>query len=116
MTSSVVGRHPNGSCADRGHAVPRDALPAAAPAPVIRLTRLMVVGIDGDSTGQHRTVRLEMLPDHDKPELVQAAERGQVRADEGTPQRSSSEMGSTDCPQTRPASIDDKTSSSHTLT
>jgi hypothetical protein len=32
------------------------------------------------------------------------------------PQRSSSEMGSTDCPQTRLASTDDKTSSSHTLT
>jgi hypothetical protein len=32
------------------------------------------------------------------------------------PQRSSSEMGSTDCPQTRLASTDDKTSSSRTLT
>jgi hypothetical protein len=32
------------------------------------------------------------------------------------PQRSSSEMGPADCPQTRLASTDDKTSSSHTLT
>jgi len=40
----------------------------------------------------------------------------QMRRKERTRLRGSTEMGSTDCPQTRLASTDDKTSSSHTLT
>ena len=58
-----------------GHAVTRDALAAAPPAPPI--------GVD-DPTRQHRTIRLEVLADHLQTELVQAAERGQVRAREGS--------------------------------
>jgi len=56
-----------------GHAVARDALAATPPAPPIGL---------GDPTGQHRTIRLEVLPDDLQAEIVQAAERGQVRAGE----------------------------------
>jgi hypothetical protein len=52
---------------------------AAALAPEAR-ARLGV----GDPTGQDRTVGLETLPDDDEPEVVQAAERGQVGADEGS--------------------------------
>ena len=63
-----------------GHAVPHDALTTAAPAPQIRLLRL---GIGGNPARQDRTIGLHMLGDHHKPEVVQAAERGQVRADEG---------------------------------
>ena len=74
MTSSVVGRHPNGSCASRRGTVSRgDALAAAAAAPL--------VGLD-DPAGQHRPIRLEPLPGDLEPELVEPAERGQVRAGE----------------------------------
>jgi len=47
-----------------GHAVARDALAATPPAPPIGL---------GDPTGQHRTIRLEVLPDDLQAEIVQAA-------------------------------------------
>ena len=55
------------------HGAARDALAAAAVAPV--------VGVD-DPAREHRTIGVEALPGHDEPELVQAAEHGQVRAAE----------------------------------
>jgi len=63
-----------------GHADPHDALTTAAPAPAIRL---ICPRIGGNPAGQDRTIGLQMLPEDDKPEAVQAAERGQVRANEG---------------------------------
>jgi len=38
----------------------------------------------GDPAGQHRPIRLEALPDDVQAELVEAAERGQVRGSEGS--------------------------------
>jgi hypothetical protein len=58
-----------------GHAVTRRALTAAATAPP--------VGFD-DPAGQHRTIGSEPLPDDLQTQLVQAGERGQVRAAEGS--------------------------------
>ena len=58
-----------------GHRVPRAALATTAPAPL--------VGLD-DAAGQHRTVRLEALAEDLQAKLVQAAERGQVGAGEGS--------------------------------
>jgi hypothetical protein len=55
------------------HRVPRDSLAAAATTPPVRLH---------DTTGQHRPIRLESLPGDFKAELVEPAERGQVRASE----------------------------------
>ena len=55
--------------------VARRALAAAAAAPLVGCH---------DATRQHRTIRLEPLPEHLKAELVQSAERGQVRASEGS--------------------------------
>ncbi len=55
------------------HGAARDSLAAAAVAPV--------VGVD-DPAREHGTVRIEALPGHDEPELVEAAEHGQVRAAE----------------------------------
>ena len=55
------------------HGASRDALAAAAVAPV--------VGVD-DPAREHGTIRVEALPGHDEPELVQAAEHGQVGAAE----------------------------------
>ena len=57
------------------HGVARDAFAAAPATPL--------VGID-DPAGQQGTAGLEALPDHQEPELVEAAERGQVRAREGS--------------------------------
>jgi len=37
-----------------------------------------------DTAGQDRTVRLETLPEDFKAELLETAERGQVRASEGS--------------------------------
>jgi hypothetical protein len=48
-----------------------DALGPTPPAPSV---------VVDDPTLQHRTVGLEALPDHDKAEFVEAAERRQVRA------------------------------------
>jgi hypothetical protein len=42
-----------------------------------------LVGID-HSISQHRTVRLEPLPGHHQPELVEAGERRQIRGREGS--------------------------------
>ena len=61
-----------------GDALVRDALAAAPPAPPIGL---------GDPTRQHRPVGLQLLPDDLQAEVVQAAERGQVRAREGSVQQ-----------------------------
>ena len=55
------------------HGAARDALAAAAVAPV--------VGVD-DPAREHGTIRIESLPGHDESELVQAAEHGHVRAAE----------------------------------
>jgi hypothetical protein len=48
---------------------------SAAPTPLIRFN---------DSARENRTVRLEPLPRDFKAELVEAAERGQVRTGEGS--------------------------------
>ena len=61
-----------------GHAVARDALAAAPPAPPIRV---------GDPTGQHPTISLEVLADDLQGEVVQPAERGQACAAEGSVQQ-----------------------------
>jgi hypothetical protein len=58
-----------------GDRVARAALAAAAPTPLVRL---------GDPAGQDRPTRLEPLPEDFQAELVQAAERGQVRASEAS--------------------------------
>jgi len=56
-----------------GHAVTGDALASAAPAPLVRID---------DPAGQHRTVRFQPLSHGLQAELLQPAERGQVRAGE----------------------------------
>ncbi len=58
-----------------GHRVSCGALAAASPAPLVRLL---------DPAGQDRSLWLEALPDDFEAEVVQAAERGQVRAGEGS--------------------------------
>jgi len=57
------------------HRVPRSALAPAAATPHIRLH---------DAARQDRTVRFEPLPHDFKSKLVEASERGQVRASEGS--------------------------------
>jgi hypothetical protein len=57
------------------HAVAGRALAAAAATPLVVLD---------DAAGQHRTLRLQALPDNDETELVEAAERSQVRTGEGS--------------------------------
>jgi hypothetical protein len=57
------------------HRVARGSLTAAASAPAVRFD---------DPARQYRTIRLEPLPGDFKAELVEAAERGQVRGAEGT--------------------------------
>jgi hypothetical protein len=57
------------------HAVPWHARAAASAAPVIR---------SHDAAGQHRTIGLESLTDHDEPELIHAGEGRQVRVLEGS--------------------------------
>jgi len=57
------------------HGVPRGALASAATAPLVRLD---------DTTRQDSAIRLEPLPDDFEAELLQASERGQVRASEGS--------------------------------
>jgi len=58
-----------------GHRVTRDAFAAAAAAPLVRVD---------DSAGQHRTVGVESLAEDFQAELVQMAERSQVRTGEGS--------------------------------
>lgn len=58
-----------------GNRVTRAAFLPAAPTPAIVLD---------DPTGQHRSVRLKTLSGHLQTELGEAAERGQVRASEGS--------------------------------
>ena len=55
------------------HRVTRHALRAALPTPRVVLD---------DAALQHRPIRLEQLPDGLKAELVETAERGQVRGHE----------------------------------
>jgi len=62
-----------------GDGVTRHALTAAAATPALGA----VVGID-DPAREHRSIRFESLTGHDEAELVEAAERGQVRASEGS--------------------------------
>ena len=57
------------------HGVARRTLAAAAAAPLIRLE---------DAARQHRPIRLETLPEHDQTDLVEAAERCQIRTGEGS--------------------------------
>jgi hypothetical protein len=57
------------------HAVTSGALAAAAPAPPIRFH---------DPARQNRTTKLQPLPDDLQAELAETAERGQVRANEGS--------------------------------
>jgi hypothetical protein len=75
VSSSVVGRCPNGSCAS--HAVARHALGTAVGDTTGRTPRL-------DTTGEHRTIRLEPLTHYVQPEFLGAAERRQVRTSEGS--------------------------------
>jgi len=53
------------------HGVTRCAFAAAAPAPLVRLD---------DPAGQHRPIWFEPLAGDDEAELVDPAERGQIRA------------------------------------
>jgi hypothetical protein len=62
-------------CEFSGHRVARYALAAATPTPLIGLE---------DPAGKHGTVGLEPLAGDLEAELVEAAERGQVRAGEGS--------------------------------
>jgi hypothetical protein len=57
------------------HGVARRSFAAAAAAPLIRLD---------DPAGDHSTVGFESLPDGLQAELVESAERSQVRASEGS--------------------------------
>ena len=52
------------------------------PHPVHRYRRI-VIGLQ-DPTRKARAIGLQTLADHDQAELIQAAERGQVRAAEGS--------------------------------
>ena len=61
-----------------GDAIARGPLAAAPPAPPIGV---------GDPTRQYRPVGLQLLPDDLQTELVEPAERGQVRAREGSVQQ-----------------------------
>src|SRR6476619_4692895 len=58
-----------------GHAVPRRSFITAPATPPVVL---------GDAAGQHRSFRLQSLPDHDEAELVEAAERVQAGSREGS--------------------------------
>ena len=58
-----------------GHGVARQALAPAATTPPVRLK---------DPARQHRPLRLEPLPGDLQTKLVEAAERGQIRAREGS--------------------------------
>jgi hypothetical protein len=60
-----------------GHRVPRRPLGSAATTPPVELARL-------DPARQHRTIRLDALTNDLKAELVDMAERGQVRESEGS--------------------------------
>ena len=59
-------------------AVPRAALASAATTPPVGVINRVC-----DPARQHRTVRLQMLSHHDETELVQTAERRQIRTGEG---------------------------------
>lgn len=56
-----------------GHCVPQHALGAAVPTPRV---------VIGHTALDHRPIRVEMLADGFKAELVETAERGQVRGRE----------------------------------
>jgi len=57
------------------HRIARRSLAAAAAAPI--------VGLD-HAARQHRPIGLKTLPDHHETELVETAERRQIRAGEGS--------------------------------
>ena len=57
------------------HRVPRNPFAAAATAPLVEFD---------DAASDHRAVGLEPLPNGFETELIQSAERGQVRASEGS--------------------------------
>ena len=78
---SVVGRHPSGSCASSPH----HRCPAATPSPPHRRHHRSCLRVRVDHPArQDRPIRLEPLPGHHQPQLVQPAERRQIRAGEGS--------------------------------
>ena len=76
VTSNVIGRHPNGSCASR-----RRTVSHAAPCSPQRWHQS-----SRSRTRQAITarIRLEALPEHDEAEIVRASEGRQVRVSEGS--------------------------------
>src|SRR5664279_5134266 len=66
--------------------VPRDALTPTPPAPVIGFAH---------PTRHHRTIRLQSLSDSDQTELLQAAERREIRTGEGSDPSISVKSGTT---------------------
>ena len=77
IASSRVGRQPSGSCASSRVTVSGSSCTPAASAPALGA----VIGLQDR---QDRAIGLQTLADHDQAELIQAAERGQVRAAEGS--------------------------------
>ena len=64
--------------------LPRDGVPGSSCTPGASAPALgAVIGLQ-DPARQDRAIRLQTLADHDQAELIQAAERGQVRAAEGS--------------------------------
>ena len=81
VSSSVVGRHPSGSCASLLVTVSR-GLPSQ---PQRRHQRVRLLDrVVGDPAGQHRPIRLQVLADHHQTQLVEAAERRHIRGREGS--------------------------------
>jgi hypothetical protein len=64
--------------------LPRDGVPESSCTPAASAPALgAVIGLQ-DPARQDRAIGLQTLADHDQAELIQAAERGQVRAAEGS--------------------------------
>jgi hypothetical protein len=64
--------------------LPRDGVPGSSCTPAASAPALgAVIGLQ-DPARQDRAIGLQTLADHDQAELIQAAERGQVRAAEGS--------------------------------
>jgi hypothetical protein len=78
LSLSVMARPDKLVCQPPGHAVVRCPFASAPTTPARR-----VAGTD-DSAREDSAIWLESLPDDLKAELVQARERGQVRAGEGS--------------------------------
>ena len=64
--------------------LPRDGVPGASCTPAASAPAISaVIGLQ-DPARQDRAIGLQTLAEHDQVELIQAAERGQVRAAEGS--------------------------------